>query len=230
MKKPKDSKRSISLHHPEIKDTFDKIFNMVMAESDMGAILISTSVVDQYLTKLYENILPDSCSKTIRKNLLSYPGPLSTLSAKTDVAYTMRLISSDVHRSIHILRDVRNKAAHQPELFKLDDYKERLKAMYEIAEGLGELVYVMSKIAVFENFAQRLLEEDQKRDAGDRLFENQKLSDIYQNLQNYPDTLELLQGKAARMELALGVAWLCAFIVRSWELHQEKYPGDQLIV
>ena len=229
MENSKDNRRSISLQHPEIKGTFDKIFNMVLAESDMGAILISTSVLDQYLRKLFENVMPTSCSKTMRKSLLSYPGPLSTLSAKADVAYSMRLISSDIHRSIHTLRDIRNKAAHQPEQFKLDAYKERLKEMYDIADGFAELVHVMSKIYIFDGFSSRLLEEDQKRVPEERLFEGKQPSDIYQELQNYPDSLEVLQGKAARMELGLCVAWLCAFIVHSWELFQEKYEGDKLI-
>ena len=229
MEESKDSQRSISLRHPEIKGRFDNIFNMVIAESDMGAILISTSVVDQYLGKLFENVMPTSCSKNMRRSLLNYPGPLSTLSAKTDVAYATHLISRDLHRSIHVLRDIRNKAAHQPEQFKLDAHKERLKEMYEIADGFAELVHVMSKIYIFEGFASRLLEEDQKKDPEERFFQGKEPSDIYQELQNYPDTLELLQGKAARMELGLCVAWLCAFIVHSWEMFQEQYPGDKLI-
>lgn len=88
----------------------------------------------------------------------------------------------------------------------------------------------MSKILVFESFAIRLLEEDEKRDAGERFYEGKQSGDIYQELQNYPEVLEKLQGQSSRMELALAVAWLCAFIVDSWERHQEKYQGDQLIL
>lgn len=230
MEDSNNSRRSISLEHPEVKGNLDKIFNMVLAESDRGAVLISTSFVDQYLEKLFENVMPTNCSKKMRKNLLGYPGPLSTLSAKTDIAYAMRLINSDIHKSIHILRSIRNEVAHRPEQFKLDDHKERLKEMYEIADGFAELVHVMSKILVFEGFAKRLLEEDQKKTPEERLFESKQPSDIYQELQNYPESLEVLQGKATRMELGLCVAWLCAFIVHSWELFQEKYQGNKLIL
>ncbi len=230
MEEAKESGRSISLKHPEIEGTFNQIFNMILAESDMGAILISTSVMDNYLGKLFEKVMPASCSKATKRSLLNYPGPLSTLSAKADVAYAMRLIRSPVHKSIHILRDIRNKAAHQPEVFKLDAHKERLKEMYEIAEGFAELIHVLSKIYIFEGFFNRLMEEDKKRNPEERFFENKQPSDLYQELQNHPDTLETLQGKTARMELGLGVAWLCAFIVHSWESFEEKYQGDKLIL
>jgi len=74
------------------------------------------------------------------------------------------------------------------------------------------------------------VEEDKKREPGERFFENKQPADLYQELQNHPEAMATLEGKTARMELGLGVAWLCAFIVHSWENFEEKYPGDKLIV
>lgn len=222
--------RTISLLHPEIAETFNQVFNLILAESDMGAVLISTSVLDNYLRKLFEIVMPASCAKGTKRSLLNYPGPLSSLSAKADVAYSMRLIGKSFHRSIHILREIRNKAAHQPEIFKLDTHKDRLKEMYEIMEGFSELIFVMSRRYIFESFFERLVEEDKKREPGDRFFENKQSDDLYQELQNQPAALATLEGKTTKMELGLGVAWLCAFIVHSWEKFEEKYPGDKLIV
>ncbi len=157
MAEEKEGGRSITLRHPEIERTFNQIFNMILAESDMGAVLISTSVLDNYLRKLFEKVMPSSCAKGTKRSLLNYPGPLSSLSAKADVAYAMRLIGDSIHKSIHILREIRNKAAHQPEVFTLDAHKHRLKEMYEIAEGFSELVFVMSKIYIFQSFFDRLV-------------------------------------------------------------------------
>lgn len=84
-------------------------------------------------------IAPSRMSRRKLKRILDYPEPLSTFSAKADIAYVTRLISVDVHKAIYHLRRVRNDVAHSPDWFRLSDHHERLnKCMNWVPESLAQ--------------------------------------------------------------------------------------------
>lgn len=47
-------------------------------------------------------------------------GPLSSFSAKIDIAYSLKYISNDYHRTLHAVREVRNLFAHTYENLHFD--------------------------------------------------------------------------------------------------------------
>ena len=63
--------------YPEIHELFSDLFKELFNESGRGAILISTTYVEQHLTKLIEAVLPADISKKEKERLFLYPGPLS---------------------------------------------------------------------------------------------------------------------------------------------------------
>jgi len=82
----------------------------LMEESDRGAALVGLAYLDELLKRLCEaKMLGDNA---VRKRLLKYPGPLSTASARTDVAYILGWIGPETYRDFVTLRGIRNKFAH----------------------------------------------------------------------------------------------------------------------
>lgn len=128
------------LEHPEIGQLFASIFSNLVNESDRGAVLIGTSYVDLHLRKLFEAIAPQSMSRRELRRILDYPGALSSLSAKADIAYLARLISDNVNMAIYHLRRVRNEVAHTPDSFRLADHEERLRKMYELGPSVPSAI------------------------------------------------------------------------------------------
>src|SRR5689334_1468208 len=132
MSNSNDPSQTHFLDHPEIKQLFESVFSTLVVESDRGAVLIGASHTDLHLRSLFEKLAPKAISQRELRHTLNYPGPLSTLSAKADIAYITRLISYNLHEAIHHLRRIRNDVAHSPDSFRLADHKERLWKMYEL--------------------------------------------------------------------------------------------------
>lgn len=129
------------LDDPEVRKVFTDVLNVVVAESDRGAVLVATSIVDQHLRLLFERRLPpDMQGKKAKKQLLSYGGPLGTLAAKTDVARATGLIGRNTYDAIQLLRSIRNHVAHSPESFRLSDHRKALWEMCQLGEGLPQFI------------------------------------------------------------------------------------------
>jgi hypothetical protein len=54
-------------------------------------------------------------SGSFSKSIFRGYGPLSTFSARIDLAYAFALIDEETHHDLHVIRDVRNNFAHPPE-------------------------------------------------------------------------------------------------------------------
>jgi hypothetical protein len=66
-------------------------------ESDRGAALVGLAFLDELLKRLFEAKMHTG---KITKNLLDYPGALSTASARTDVAYSIGWIGAKTYRDL----------------------------------------------------------------------------------------------------------------------------------
>jgi DNA-binding MltR family transcriptional regulator len=87
-----------------LRDQFQK-------ESDRAAVILTASLLDETLGTLIRTFLIP-CSTP--KDLLfeDATSPLSTFSAKIDMAHRLGLISSKLTRDIHLIRKIRNSFAH----------------------------------------------------------------------------------------------------------------------
>jgi hypothetical protein len=82
----------------------EKLLTTLIGESDRGAVLLGGIHVDKYMRGLLEAVMPQDLSQERRKQLLNYPGPLASFSARIDVAYATRLISRPLYDALHALR------------------------------------------------------------------------------------------------------------------------------
>ncbi len=75
------------LDDPEVSKSFERMLEEFSRETDRGAILVAADIVAAHLEKAIEELAPNSLKPKRVKELLNYPGPLSTFAARADVAF-----------------------------------------------------------------------------------------------------------------------------------------------
>lgn len=78
-------------------------------------------------------MLDDALARSIAARLVPAPnkdrdflnGPLATFSSRIDTAYQLGLVSEFLHRDLHLIRKIRNDAAHAHRDFSFDEPKTR---------------------------------------------------------------------------------------------------------
>lgn len=79
-------------------------------QTDRGAAIIGVAWVEEELHAAIQSVLEKD--KTAWDRLFSKSGPLSSFSAKIDLARLLRMVSETVRGDLHIIRDIRNEFAH----------------------------------------------------------------------------------------------------------------------
>jgi hypothetical protein len=210
----------LELDHPEVLPVLESVLNTLVGESDRGAVLIGTSVIDEYLAKAFRYSASPLVSKRMLDNLLKYPGPLSSFAATTDVAFATGVIGPDLHSSIHRLRKIRNVVAHSPSTFKLSEHHDELWRMYDVGPGVPSFINQTAAKMLLDGFCENIRDSQEKKPIEDRVFQSPK--EVLERLHEMPDTMSLLQEKALRLELGIAIAMICALLVFHWERAQSS--------
>jgi DNA-binding MltR family transcriptional regulator len=88
----------------------------LLRESDKGCLLLAVGIVDKQLRNILETAilsnLKGTFSKSLQKDLFEGHGPVCTLSQRINIAYAFCLLSRKEYEALHVLRDLRNEAAH----------------------------------------------------------------------------------------------------------------------
>lgn len=126
-------------------ELFKKYAIILSEESDKGAVLVASSVIEEALKELIQSRLLVSKSK----NDLLFDGegaPLSTFSSRIELAWRIGVIN-DVHRdTLTIFRRLRNEFAHDVQTNSISDPQvvDRLNAIFNVQK---ELVDAMNETA-----------------------------------------------------------------------------------
>jgi hypothetical protein len=198
------------LNHPEIRDLFGNLLTNLVAESDRGAVLVGTSHVDEHLQKLFEMLIPHDMSKKERKALLNYPGPLSSVAAKTEIAFATRLINRTVYDSLHALRRIRNEVAHASHPFNLRTQREQIRKMYVLGDGVPTFINRTAIEWLVHIKVEALLGI---RDPDEKKPYFNTPQEVIEYISEQPEMMSLLEEQLPKYELAIGIALLCALIV-----------------
>jgi len=193
--------------YPGIKELFSTLIDSLFEESGRGAILIATAHVEEHLTALLEAVFPEDMSNNSKKELLSYPSPLTSFASKMKIAYAFRLITKNLYDCLNALRNVRNDAAHSSSKFELHTLNEKLKRIYNFGPGISDFIRTVSQKALLHNKMDRIQQilDESSLDAADK----QKIVD---NLFKDEQRMESLERQVPFWELVYGLTFLCAMI------------------
>lgn len=208
------------LDHPEVYPVLETVTKTIITESDRGAVLVAASIIDEYLRKLFEHRGSLQMGKKKRRELLDYPGPLSTLAAKVDVALLTELIDKPLHVAIHRLRALRNTVAHNTAGFRLADHQEQLRQISDLGPGVPAAINRMANEFLMRSFFENLEEHVNANPDSATLFADPQ--EVLDQLRSMPDTTQKLQERAWRLELGIAVGMMCGMIVFYWERPDQR--------
>ena len=93
-------------------------------ESERGAVLALAAAFDEVLGRaLRRELSKSNASKKIVEKQFEFNGALGSFSARIDMARCVGLINDRLHTDIHLIRKLRNEAAHHWFDFKLTNDK-----------------------------------------------------------------------------------------------------------
>ena len=92
-------------------------------ESDRSAIVLAGSFAEHYLATYIRHFMIDDPSV----ERLFEVGPLSSFDSRINLAYAFRLISEGHRDDLRLVKDIRNRFAHSPQLIDLQ--RADIKAM-----------------------------------------------------------------------------------------------------
>jgi hypothetical protein len=195
------------LDDPDVSTAFATMLQEFAGESDRGAVLIAADVVAAHLGVVIRELAPAEFGAKRLKAMLSYPGLVSGLAARADVALMAAFIDPTVHRAITTLRRLRNNAAHSQAGFRLKDNLDLLRKISDLGPGVTPRVNQSAIEAVVTPYFDSLLNKglEMERQTGRNLLPDK--ATILSKLREHPDTMEALEERALRTELAFAV-WL----------------------
>jgi DNA-binding MltR family transcriptional regulator len=102
------------------------------AESDRGAILVASSILENALEQLFRSVLVDEVADALK--LFKAEGPLATFSARINMSRAFGLIPEVIARQLNLVRHIRNTCAHSPETvtFATPEVRDRTEAMWNV--------------------------------------------------------------------------------------------------
>lgn len=86
----------------------DKHVREITGENDRLVAVVCASLVEVAMAKLLKSVMPNG-----EGSLFEPHAPLSTFSAKINLAYSLGLIDKDVRRNADYMREIRNVFAHR---------------------------------------------------------------------------------------------------------------------
>ncbi len=90
--------------------------------SDRALGIIAASLVEIHLTKLIKTafITEAASRQTVQSMMFQSTGPLGPFASKIRLAYLMGLISQELYKNLEIMREIRNRFAHETEVGHFD--------------------------------------------------------------------------------------------------------------
>ena len=112
-KETKDQKINGEIDHKTIEaDHWNNVFSKEFSkESDRACVILAAAMLDQAIETILKSCLvpTDSKNDTLLEGAYA---PISTFSARIDLAYRIGLISKKFCRDLHLIRKMRNDFAH----------------------------------------------------------------------------------------------------------------------
>ncbi len=198
--------------HPEIHALFGSTLADLVGESDRGAVLIGASIVDAHLRILFERLAPREIGRRKLRAVLEYPGPLSTFSARAEVAHVVRFIDGNLKSAIDALRRLRNSVAHSQERFSLRDHGSDLRQIFQLGDGVPVAINRTGLDMMMRNVVSHLLALRSPVAESEPLFRTP--AEVVEYLAQHPGLIdEKVEPNRLRYELGIGVALICALII-----------------
>jgi DNA-binding MltR family transcriptional regulator len=139
-------------------------------QTHVGVVLTAAQVLTNELENCIVARMP-SINTRLRKSIFTGYGPLSTFSARIDVAFSLGIFEEAVFKRLHAVRALRNSLAHSPQIKSLDDCDAWPKLLALVPEATGTSGQSIDKfvavIAIIDKSLRSALDPNlTRKDAG----------------------------------------------------------------
>lgn len=146
-------------------DTMLSVFEDLGRETERGAVVLGFAWIDEELTRaLRKFCLPSpkapkgasAVSAEKADELFGVGRPIADAAAKIDLAYRLGLLRPHAHRSLHVLRKMRNDFAHISSgmTFESDTMRSRVRALFEHQKEMMDSI--VEELKEIPRFRRRL--------------------------------------------------------------------------
>jgi hypothetical protein len=107
---------------PDFAETLDKISKGFLHGHRMthaGVVVTAAAILDHIIERAIKTKMP-TLSQNLSKKLFEDFGPLSSFSAKIDLAHALDITSAAIHSELGKIRKIRNEFSHSQKLLSLD--------------------------------------------------------------------------------------------------------------
>jgi hypothetical protein len=199
------------MSHPEAQNLLAKMLDVLGEESDRGIVLLGLSLIDEQLDKLFLSLVPTTVSGKRKKALLDSRGAFGSLSSKLDIAEVCRLLPSDIVKSIHSLRKLRNDLAHEFSSFKIIENIDSILDSFELLQNMPK-GFLLNKgfDLTINNFVSSAL--DLKLGNTDvPMFKN--IEELIEYLKDNSDFNKKFEHQKVKVTFAIGIILICSSII-----------------
>lgn len=187
-----------------------KRFNGIRAEldkeTDRGCVLLSSSLIDVELERLFKMYLVDD-EKSFEK-IFKNTGGLATFSSKIEMLYLIGLLTQRMKDDLHIIRKIRNKFAHSAEPIdfstnSISDLSKNLKSHYRLKSDLSNLsnqnprkVFISTIACIYSDITNKQGTINQiQAEMHNEALENEKMESVREAVEEYGKILADIQLK-----------------------------------
>jgi len=229
MKQPKRGSGGESLiWHPDAQRVLAVCLDSLVAESDRGAVTIGLDLIDTELQGLLQALAPSSLSTQETVRLFEYPGPLSSVAAKSSIAHGARLINRSLLDAISSMRKLRNLVAHSSNTFRLANHRTALRAICQLGPDVPAGINRIACETLVRLTVDRLQGVRVNID-GEEITPMASSEAALDWLHSHQESLDILEQRLPRYELGLGVGMICALLIIRREEISTYVQGDQLL-
>jgi DNA-binding MltR family transcriptional regulator len=119
------------------------IFHELEAQNDRNAVIVATSIIDDILNSRIRSLVKCGSPKD-HNALFADNGPFASMYCKIEWLYCIGELPSSIRKDIHIIRKLRNDAAHKWHNFDFSNeiYSKLLKriSLYRLIDSFKEIV------------------------------------------------------------------------------------------
>ncbi len=172
----------------------EDIFNVILGESERGAVLLAVHIIDDFLAELIKDTKPAHVSKEIFKDVTNFGGAFGSISGKSKGLYVLGLLSKQSFDAINALRQVRNEAAHSGRPFLIADHQGKFDVAIK-SFGSGQQVKRLALEIAMKQHLGKMQEVGEKlrEELGKNPFET--LDECIDYLSDNEEILEKLEAK-----------------------------------
>jgi DNA-binding MltR family transcriptional regulator len=108
-------------------DQINRTFNEVFKQTDRASAIVSSALLEELIERLLIAFFMDH--ETVKRDLFDGISPLSTMSAKINIAYHLGLLEKNEFEDLKLIKNIRNDFAHSFETINFETQRIKDKCL-----------------------------------------------------------------------------------------------------